>query len=189
MTKGTTTALGRSMIMAAGVVSLAGCLGSVSVPRMLSRPVTLQAGGLDCVSATLVELGYTITDGDRAIGFIRGERQRLRGLLFLNRHRRIDVLTVSETTPEGSKAQLNVTASRRRSPAQSVDLDRDGRAVQIRQRGGEVGPSDEALADAKQLLERCAGVSVLPRVASHSPAFRYGAIPSGIFCSTTSSPW
>lgn len=144
------------MILAAGVVATAGCLGSV--PRMMSRPVTAQAGGLDCVSATLVELGYTITDGDRPTGFVRGERQRLRrGLLFFNRHRRTDILMVSETTSEGSEPQLNVTASRWRAPTRSVKLDNDGRAVRIRQGGGEVGPSDEALADAEQLLERCAG--------------------------------
>ena len=158
MTKKTTAALGWPMIIAVGVVAVAGCLGSV--PRMLSRPVTVQSGGLDCVSAALVELGYTITDGDRATGFIRGERQRMRGLVFINRHRRTDVLTVSETSSLGTgRAQLNVTASRRRAPTQSVELDKDGRAIGIRRRGGEVGPSDEALADAERLLERCAGVS------------------------------
>ena len=49
---------------------------------------------------------------------------------------------VSETTSAGSEPQLNVTASRWRAPTQSVKLDNDGRAVRIRQRGGEVGPSD-----------------------------------------------
>lgn len=157
MTKETAAAYRRSIVSAAGVVAAAGCLSSV--PEMLSRPVTVQAGGLDCASATLVELGYTITDGDRPTGFIRGERQRLqRGLLFFDRHRRTDVLMVSQTRPEGSEPRLNVTASRWRVPAQSVKLDKDGRTVQIRQRGVNAGPSDEALADAEQLLERCAGV-------------------------------
>lgn len=59
---------------------------------------------------------------------------------------------VSETTSEGSEPQLNVTASRWRAPTQSVKLDKDGRAVRIRQRGSEVGPSDQARADAEQLL-------------------------------------
>lgn len=145
------------MMMAAGVVALAGC---ASVPRMLSRPVTVQAGGLDCVGATLVELGYTITDGDRPTGFIRGERQRLHGLVFLNRHRRTDVLTVSQTFSVGSgRPQLNVTASRWKAPTRSVQLDKDGDAVQTRRSGGDVGPSDEAVTDAERLLERCAGVS------------------------------
>ena len=160
MMKKTTAALGRPMMIAVGVMAVAGgCLGSV--PRMVSRPVTVQAGGLDCASAALVELGYTITDGDRATGFIRGERQRMRGLVFINRHRRTDVLTVSETISAGApgRSQLNVTASRWKRPTQSVEFDKDGRAIEIRRRGGEVGPSDEALADAERLLERCAGVS------------------------------
>lgn len=143
----------RPMIVAVGVVVLAGCLGA---PRMLSRPVTVQAGGLDCVSATLVELGYTITDGDRATGFIRGERQRARGFISVNRD--TDILAVSETTPEGSEPQLNVTTFRLRVSSQAV-LDENARVVGGQQTGDEIGPSDEGLADAEQLLERCAGVS------------------------------
>lgn len=156
MTKGIAAALRRPMIMAAGMVALAGC---ASTPRMLSRPVTVQAGGLDCVGATLVKLGYTITDGDRPTGFIRGERQRLeRGLFFFNRLRRTDILMVSRTTSEGSEPRLNVTASRWKAPTHSVKFDEDGGAVRVRH-GGEAGPSDEALTDAEQLLARCAGVS------------------------------
>ena len=141
MTKKTTLSLRWPMMMAAGVVAFGGCLGSV--PRMLSRPVTGQAGGLDCVSATLVELGYTITDGDRATGFVRGERQRRCG--FFCNHRSTDILMVSETTSEGSKPQLNVTASLVVEPDDEWPSDE--------------GPSDEGLANAEQLLERCAGVS------------------------------
>lgn len=136
MTKGTATALRRPMMMAAGVVAVAGCVG---VPQMLSRPVAVRAGGLDCVSATLVELGYTITDGDRATGFIRGERQRRCGL-FYSCSRVTDILMVSETTSEGSERQLNVTASH------FDDIE-----------GPIEGPSDDGLANAQQLLERCAG--------------------------------
>lgn len=150
------------MMMATGMLAVAGCLGSPPLPRMISRPVAVQVGGLDCVSATLVEFGYTITDGDRPTGFVRGERQRLRrggGLLFLNRYRHTDVLMVSATTSQGRAPRLNVTASRLRAPVRSVELDPDGHAVRVRQRGGEVGPSNEALADAEQLLERCAGAS------------------------------
>ncbi|MDE2793618.1 MAG: hypothetical protein OXL34_02265 [Gemmatimonadota bacterium] len=138
MTKKTTAALRRPMIVAAGLVAVAGCQ---SLPRMLSRPVAVQAGGFDCVGATLVELGYTITDGDRATGFIRGERQR-RGGFFSSSSRVTDILMVSETTSEGSERQLNVTVSR-------IDDNESGTE----------GPSDKGLANAEQLLERCAGVS------------------------------
>ena len=127
------------MIIVAGVVVVvAGCLGA---PQMLSRPVTAPAGALDCVGATLVELGYTITDGDRATGFIKGERQE--GLGFFSTPETY-ILSVSETASGASVPQLNVTASRRRAD------DKKGRVV--------IGPSDEGLADAEQLLESCAGV-------------------------------
>lgn len=142
MTKRTAAALRRPMMMAAGVVAVAGCVG---VPQMLSRPVAVRAGGLDCVSATLVELGYTITDGDRATGFIRGERQRRCGL-FCSCSRVTDILMVSETTSEGSERQLNVTASR---------FDENESGIE----GPIEGPSDDGLANAQQLLDRCAGVS------------------------------
>ena len=129
---------------------------------MLSRPVTVQHGGLDCVGAMLVEMGYTITDGDRPTGFIRGERQRVeRGtILFFDQHRRTDILMVSETAFPGSGPQLNVTASRWSAPTQSAKLDKDGHTVRTWRHGGEDDPSDEALADARQLLGRCAGGAV-----------------------------
>lgn len=130
------------MIMVAGVVAVAGCQ---SVPRVLSRPVAVQAGGLDCAAATLVEMGYTITGGDRATGFVRGERQRPSGLFS---RRRIDILMVSETTSEGSESQLNVTASHR---VASTEAMRDEKA-----------PRDEGVANAERLLERCAGGSGRP---------------------------
>ena len=126
------------MMVAAGLVVVAGCQ---SLPRVVSRPITVQAGGFDCVGATLVELGYTITDGDRATGFIRGERQR-RGGFFSSSSLVTDILMVSETTSEVSERQLNVTASR---------IDENENGIE--------GPSDEGLANAEQLLERCAGVS------------------------------
>ena len=133
------------MIMAAGVVALVGC--AAGAPRMMSRPVTVQAGGLDCVGATLVGLGYTITGGDRATGFIRGERQRPCG--FFCGHRSIDILMVSETVSEGSKPQLNVTASWSRVGEHDDD-----------------GPSDEGLANAEHLLGRCAHPHPFPTPSS-----------------------
>ena len=139
MTKKTTAAaLGRPMMLTAGMVALAGCWGGLGGPRMLSRPVAVPAGGLDCAGATLVELGYTITDGDRATGFIRGERQRPCGFCA---HRSTDILMVSETASDGSKPRLSVTASRTRVGEHDDDT-----------------PSDEGLASAEQLLGRCAGM-------------------------------
>lgn len=140
MTKKTTAAaLGRLMMLTAGMVALAGCWGGLGAPRMMSRPVAVPAGGLDCAGATLVELGYTITDGDRATGFIRGERQRSCG--FFCGHRSTDILMVSETASEGSKPRLSVTASQTRVGENDDD-----------------SPSDEGLASAEQLLGRCAGM-------------------------------
>jgi len=146
------------MIVAVAAVAVAGCQ---SLPRMLSRPVAVQAGGIDCVGATLVELGYTIVDGDRATGFIRGERQRWkRGVFYYNRYRQTDILMVSETTSEGSiGTQLNVTASRWKRSARSVELNEDGTHRLTLKGGEQVGPSDTALADAEHLLGRCSGVS------------------------------
>lgn len=109
---------------------------------MLSRPVAVQAAGLDCVGAALVELGYTITDGDRATGFIRGERQVPAGFGYGG----TDILMVSETAAEGSEPQLNVTASFRPRSAEATLLDKEA-------------PRDEGLANAEQLLDRCAGAS------------------------------
>ena len=133
------------MIVAAGVVAVAGCSG---VPRILSRPVTVQAGGLECAGAALVELGYTITDGERATGFIRGERQVRASRWPFVYAGGTDILMVSETTSDGSESQLNVTASHRSASAESI-LDEDA-------------PRDEGRANAEQLLERCAGVSGSP---------------------------
>ena len=138
MTNKTTAALRRPMIVAAGLVVVAGCQ---SLPRVVSRPITVQAGGFDCAGATLVELGYTITDGDRATGFIKGERQR-RGGFFVSSSRVTDILMVSETISEVSERQLNVTASR---------IDDNESGIE--------GPSDQGRANAEQLLDRCAGVS------------------------------
>lgn len=154
MTKWTSAAIRRIIIVAAGVVAAGGCIGSV--PRMLSRPVTVQVGGLDCAGATLIELGYTITDGDRATGFIRGERQRPGGRIF-DRGRRTDILMVSETTAVWSGPRLSVTASRWKPESTQVKVDGNGRYVI--ESGYETGPSDEGLADAEQLVARCAGAS------------------------------
>ena len=122
-------------MLAAGVVAAAGCSGSV--PRMLSRPVAVQAGGLDCARATLVEMGYTITDGDRATGFIRGERQMPASPWPFAYRGGTDILMVSETASEGAEPRLNVTASHRVASTEPI-LDEDA-------------PRDEGLANAEQL--------------------------------------
>ncbi|MYA64131.1 MAG: hypothetical protein F4Y21_05715 [Gemmatimonadetes bacterium] len=150
-TKKTAAALRWTTIVAAGVVAVAGCQ---SVPRILSRPVAVQEGGLDCAGATLVELGYTITDGDRATGFIRGERQVPASRWPFVYAGGTDILMVSETTSDGSESQLNVTASHRSASAETI-LDEDA-------------PRDEGKANAEQLLERGAGASGNPPVGRFS---------------------
>ena len=47
-------------------------------PPIMTRPASVEAGGLDCVRVTLQRLGYMITAGDRSLGFLRAERKRTR---------------------------------------------------------------------------------------------------------------
>ncbi len=158
--------VGRLTIMAAGGVAVAAGCGSL--PEMLGRPIVVQTGGLDCASAMLVELGYTITGGDRATGYVRGERPRLeRGPLFFDRDRRTDVLSVSETVFEGYAPRLNVTVSRREGAGSGstqvvVDGEHTVAVIATNSIATDDGPSDEGLADAEQLLNRCAS-GALPR--------------------------
>ena len=166
MTRKDLRRVGRLTIMAAGGVAVAAGCGSL--PEMLGRPIIVQAGGLDCASAMLVELGYTITGGDRATGFVRGERPRLeRGPLFFDRDRRTDVLSVSETVFEGYAPRLNVTVSRRAGGGSGstqvvVDGEHTVAVIATNSIATDDGPSGEGLADAERLLNRCAG-RALPR--------------------------
>lgn len=99
-------------------------------PMTMARPANVDAGGFDCVSATLQRLGYLITDGDRSLGFVRAERTH--GLF-----RRTDVLVVNYVV------------------AGTVD-DASEDTIQVRvSRPGGKGPSGDGVSDAEQLLDRC----------------------------------
>ena len=99
-------------------------------PMIMTRPANVEAGGFDCVSATLRRLGYMITDGDRSLGFVRAERTH--GLF-----RETDVLVVNYVV------------------AGTVD-DESGDTIQVRvSRPGGKGPSGNGVSDAEHLLDRC----------------------------------
>ena len=99
-------------------------------PLIMTRPANVDAGGFDCVRASLQRFGYMITDGDRSLGFVRAERTR--GVL-----RETDVLVVNYivagTVDGESEDTIQVRASR---PA-----------------GG--SPSRDGVSDAERLLDEC----------------------------------
>ena len=99
-------------------------------PMIMTRPANVDAGGFDCVSATLQRLGYMITAGDRSLGFVRAERTH--GLF-----RETDVLVVNYVA------------------AGTVD-DESEDAIQVRvSRPNGKSPSRNGVSDAEQLLDRC----------------------------------
>lgn len=99
-------------------------------PLIMTRPANVDAGGFDCVRATLQRFGYTITGGDRSLGFVTAERTR--GLF-----RETDVLVVNYivagTVDGESEDTIQVRVSR---PA-----------------GG--SPSRDGVSDAESLLDEC----------------------------------
>ncbi len=138
------------VILHLGILVVAGCSSIIfGEPLTMSRPVTIpDAGGFDCVSATLVELGYALAERDGAKSPITGGRDR-KGLWV-----GWDVLVVSHTsTPDGTST-LEVKAFWRRGTEGTDDL---GFSTLH-----ENAPSDEALADAERVLTRCAGVQPSP---------------------------
>jgi len=99
-------------------------------PMIMTRPANVDAGGFDCVSATLQRLGYMITAGDRSLGFVRAERTH--GLF-----RETDVLVVNYVA------------------AGTVD-DESEDTIQVRvSRPSGKAPSSNGVSDAEQLLDRC----------------------------------
>ena len=99
-------------------------------PMIVTRPANADAGGFDCVSATLQRLGYTITGGDRSLGFVTAERTR--GLF-----RETDVLVVNYIvagTVDG----------------ESVDMIQ----VRVSDPSGQ-SPSRAGASDAESLLDQC----------------------------------
>ena len=99
-------------------------------PMIMTRPANVDAGGFDCVSATLQRLGYMITAGDRSLGFVRAERThgqfRETNVLVVN-------YVVADTVEDESEDTIQVRASR---PSGT-------------------SPSNSGVADAEQLLDRC----------------------------------
>ena len=100
-------------------------------PLIMTRPANVDAGGFDCVSATLQRLGYTITGGDRSLGFVTAERTR--GGLFRETHVLVVNYIVAGTVEDESEDRIQVRVSR---PSGK-------------------GPSRNGVADAEQLLDRC----------------------------------
>lgn len=99
-------------------------------PLIMTRPANVDAGGFDCVRATLQRLGYMITDGDRSLGFVKAERTR--GLL-----RETDVLVVNYLV------------------AGTVDDEsEDTIQVRVSDPSGQ-GPTRNGVSDAEHLLDRC----------------------------------
>ena len=99
-------------------------------PMIMTRPANVDAGGFDCVRATLQRFGYTITGGDRSLGFVTAERTR--GLF-----RETDVLVVNY-----------IVAGR-------VDGESDD-TIQVRvSRPAGGSPSRDGVSDAESLLDEC----------------------------------
>ena len=120
-------------------MALTATLACVVPPLIMTRPASVEAGGLDCVRVTLQRLGYMITAGDRSLGFVRAERKRTRedfptGLLIT------DALLVNYidagTVDDSSDSVIQVKVAR-------VGEHRD------------LGPAREAVSDAEHLLDRC----------------------------------
>ena len=138
------------VILHLGILVVAGCSSIIfGEPLTMSRPVTIpDAGGFDCVSATLVELGYTLAERDGAKSPITGSRFKQGWLIGW------DVLVVSHTSSPDGTSTLEVKAFRRRGTEGTDDL---GFSTLH-----ENAPSDETLADAERVLTRCAGVQPSP---------------------------
>lgn len=134
-----------------------------SGPLTMVRPASVDAGGFDCVGPTLHRLGYTITAGDRSIGFVRARRDR-GGRSFLTGDKGYDVLLVNylrgETEDDPADDRIQVTASlvidRRPGALTALALaSSDPGPVVVYGGQDEVGPTDDGVADAEQLLRRC----------------------------------
>ncbi len=125
---------------------------SAGRPRIMTRPASVPAGGIDCVLVTLQRLGYMITAGDRSLGFVRAERPA-RPTRWSSRSRTTDVLLVnyvtSGTEDDASDDTISVRASRRNlSPT-------------------ELGPTAQAKSEAEQLLDQCGESRTGPGTGNH----------------------
>ncbi|MEX2599726.1 MAG: hypothetical protein WD533_08730 [Dehalococcoidia bacterium] len=116
------------------VVLLAGCS---TAPISVSGPVAPGFDAFACASTHLNRLGYTIEDGDRDVGFVRGVRQT--SFLGTNYYH---TLTAAVFDGEGGEETLRVTAARRESDA-LAGSDRP------------LAPNDETQAHALEILSLC----------------------------------
>ncbi len=133
-----------------------------SAPLMLVRPARMDMDGLGCVRTTLLDLGYTITAGDRSLGFVRAQRDD-GGRNFLTGDKKLDVLLVNYvdagTAHDRADDEIRVRASRLidRSPGAltALAMATGDPFVVVEHGTDEVGPRKEAVADAEHLLDRC----------------------------------
>ncbi len=102
---------------------------------IMTRPASVEAGGLDCVRVTLQRLGYTITTDDRSPGSVRAERMRTRAAFPTDRLI-TDALLVNYINAGTADDVIQVEVLR-------VGEGRD------------LGPAREAISDAKRLLDEC----------------------------------
>ena len=114
---------------------------AVQQPLIMTRPASVEAGGLDCVRVTLQRLGYMIAAGDRSLGFVRAERMRTR-----------------QAFPTGQLITVTDALLVNYIDAGTVDGNLDN-VIQVKV--AEVGehrdgaPAREAISDAEHLLNRC----------------------------------
>ncbi|WP_423925021.1 hypothetical protein [Candidatus Palauibacter sp.] len=107
---------------------------------IMSRPANVEAGGLDCVSGTLQRIGYMITAGDRALGFVRAERTRTRAS-FPSGPLGTDVLVVNYITADAGDDESDDTIQVKASRTTKEQY--------------EGGATSDAISDAERLLDQC----------------------------------
>ena len=107
---------------------------------IMSRPANVEAGGLDCVSGTLQRIGYMITAGDRALGFVRAKRTRTRAS-FPSGPPGTDVLVVNYITADAGDDESDDTIQVKASRTTKEQY--------------EGGATSDAISDAERLLDQC----------------------------------
>ena len=131
----------RLVMLFLALTATMGCALPLPEPVIMTRPASVEAGGLDCVRVTLQRLGYMITAGDRSLGFVRAERKRAQTVSA-------GLLTTMLITDALLVNYIN---------AGTVDDSSDNVIhVKVSRVGGAgLGPTPEAVSDAEQLLARC----------------------------------
>lgn len=106
---------------------------------IMTRPASVEAGGLDCVRETLQRLGYMITAGDRSPGSVRAERMRTRAAFPTDR-----LITDALLVNYINAGTVDDSAD----DVIQVEVLRVGE-------GRDLGPAREAISDARHLLNEC----------------------------------